>query len=121
MRFLLDESAEFRIAALLREAGHDVTASARDYPQALADHEVLAIAQREGRILITNDSDFGELIFRQNLPHAGVILLRLGPGATAEDKTARLQHLLTTHQDHLEQFIVVTQSRVRVRLSAAPS
>lgn len=121
MRFLLDESAEFRIAALLREAGHDVTASARDYPQLWQTMRCWPSLSVKGRILITNDSDFGELIFRQNLPHAGVILLRLGPGATAEDKTARLQHLLTTHQDHLEQFIVVTQSRVRVRLSAAPS
>ncbi len=51
MRFLLDESADFPLAAYLRGLGHDVTAIARDYPHALKDREVLAIAQREQRIL----------------------------------------------------------------------
>jgi predicted nuclease of predicted toxin-antitoxin system len=38
---------------------------------------VLAIATAEQRVLLTNDKDFGELIFRRRLPHAGVILFRL--------------------------------------------
>lgn len=71
MKFLLDENTEYRIAAYLSSAGHDVTTVAQDYQRALTDHEVLGIASSEGRILITNDRDFGELIFRQNLRHAG--------------------------------------------------
>ncbi|MCL4489624.1 MAG: DUF5615 family PIN-like protein [Chloroflexi bacterium] len=74
MKFLLDESADLPLAMFLRESGHDVTAIAHDYPQALKDREVLAIAYREQRILLTNDRDFGELIFRQRLPHSGVVL-----------------------------------------------
>ncbi len=77
MRFLLDESAEYRIATFLRQAGHDVTAIAYDHPQGLADIEVLRIAEAERRILITNDRDFGELIFRRGLSHSGVIYFRL--------------------------------------------
>ena len=38
---------------------------AHDYPSALADQEVLSIAVKEKRVLITNDRDYGELIFRQ--------------------------------------------------------
>ena len=60
MRFLLDENAELRIAVFLPGLGHDVTAIPHDYPHAL----------RERRILITNDRDFGELIFREGLAHA---------------------------------------------------
>ncbi len=115
MRFLLDESAEFRIATFLSLAGHDVTAIAHDYPHALSDHDVLAIARNEDRVLITNDSDFGELIFRQHLTHAGVIFFRLRPEATAQDKIARLGPLLISHQQDLSRFIVVTEHRVRVR------
>ncbi len=48
MRFLLDESAEFRIATFLSLAGHDVTAIAHDYPHALSDYDVLAIRQARG-------------------------------------------------------------------------
>jgi len=49
----------------------------RPYTRSIEDHEVLEIARAEDRILITNDKDFGELIYRQQLEHTGVILFRL--------------------------------------------
>jgi len=70
MKFLLDENVEFRIATFLTQEGHDVTAIAYDYPYALSDVQVLSIAASENRILITNDRDFGELIYRQKYAHA---------------------------------------------------
>lgn len=73
MRFLLDESADFPLADVLSQLGHDVKAIARDYPNALKDEVVLAIANEDERIHITNDHDFGELIFRRQLSHAGVM------------------------------------------------
>lgn len=115
MKFLLDENAEFRIGAFLKAAGHDVTAIAYEYPNALPDQEVLSIAAVEQRILITNDRDFGELIFRHHLPHAGVIYFRLELAATAEDKIAWLRRLLVSHEDRLDQFLVVTPRSIRVR------
>ena len=42
-----------------------------------SDEEVLALARAEGRIVISEDKDFGALVFRRKLPHAGVLLLRL--------------------------------------------
>lgn len=116
MRFLLDESAEFRIATHLKRPGHDVTAIAHDYPHALKDLDVLAIASGEVRILITNDRDFGELIFREARPHAGVILLRLG-NTDGEDKARRLEAVLSQHAQDLGHFLVVGPQRVRVRRS----
>lgn len=77
MRFLLDESAEFPMAEHLRARGHDVTAVAHEYPHALTDSEILAIGLDEGRIVITNDRDFGELVFRQGHSHSGIIFFRL--------------------------------------------
>jgi predicted nuclease of predicted toxin-antitoxin system len=61
------------LIAHLRQLGHDVTAISRDYPHSLADVDVLAIARSEQRILVVADRDFGELIFRQGLAHAGVL------------------------------------------------
>lgn len=116
MKFLLDESADSRLASYLTQHGHDVTVIARDYPRALSDQEVLSIAQREDRILIANDRDFGELVFRQHLPHAGVILFRLRTTALAA-KLSRLEYVLTHYADRLNNFIVATDHRVRVRLS----
>jgi len=112
MRFLLDENTEYRVALFLREHGHDVTAIAHDYPHALADHAVLAIARQEQRVLITSDRDFGHLVAVQHQHHAGVIYFRL-PAATAELKIARLRDVLVFHREQLDQFLVVTESRVR--------
>lgn len=115
MRFLLDQSAEARIGAFLQSVGHDVTRVARDYPAGLPDDEVLAIAHAERRILIANDRDFGELVFRHRQPHHGVIYFRLPLDSTAEEKIGRLGELLTTHQADLDKFLVVTPRGTRVR------
>ncbi|MFW6184415.1 MAG: DUF5615 family PIN-like protein [Chloroflexota bacterium] len=114
MKFLLDESADFPLAEVLSHLGHDVTAIARDYPHALRDEDVLAIASDEERILITNDHDFGELIFRRQLPHAGVILFRLHD-EDLDTKSARLRYVLEHHQEELRSFVVVTERGVRIR------
>ncbi len=114
MRFVLDESADFPLAKYLADLGHDVKAIARDYPQALKDIEVPVIAQQEERILITNDTDFGELIFRRRLSHAGVVLFRLGSESVAA-KILWLGYVLARHAEQLDQFIVITERGVRVR------
>lgn len=114
MKFLLDESADSRLASYLTKYGHDVTAIARDYQQALPDQEVPSIAKREGRILIANDKDFGELIFRQHLFHSGVILFRLRTTVFAT-KLSRLDYVLTHYSNHFNKFLVVTDYDVRVR------
>lgn len=55
MGFLLDPSAEARIATFLTSLGHDATRVARDDPAGIPDEQVLAIANRERRVLIAND------------------------------------------------------------------
>src|SRR5947208_3826185 len=109
MKFLLDQSADFRLIPHLRERGHDVTVISRNYPPGLPDEDVLTIARQEARILIVADRDFGELIFHQELAHDGVIFFRL-PGATLQTKIAHLNTVLAEYTKHLErgEFLVVT-------------
>lgn len=114
MKFLLDESAEYRIASFLRDHGHDVTAIAHDYPASLVDEDVLSIAHSEQRIVITNDSDFGELVFRDRQPHSGVILFRISAGNTPA-KIDALHKALAAHADQLDNFVVIDHRGVRVR------
>ncbi len=74
MKFLLDENVEYRIAAFLKKHGHDVTAIAHDYPNALTDRAVLAIAAAEKRILITNDrTDFASLFLNTSSPTVALL------------------------------------------------
>ena len=58
MRFLADESCDFRVVQALRAADHDVTAIIQVAPGA-EDAAVIEIAFREERIFITEDRDFG--------------------------------------------------------------
>ena len=96
MKFIIDQSADARIVAWLTDRGHNAIRIGRDYPPGLPDEEVLAIASRERRILITDDRDFGELVFRHLRPHSGVIYLRLSSFSFALT-TARLEHVLTSY------------------------
>jgi predicted nuclease of predicted toxin-antitoxin system len=114
VRFLLDESADARLIAYLRRSGHDVTRIATEHPAGLPDSDVLALAFRERRTLLTADRDFGDLVFRQRQPHAGVILLRLEDEELAT-KVSRLEHVLDAFADRLDQFLVVTARSVRLR------
>lgn len=77
---------------------------------------MLTIAQQEQRILITEDRDFGELVFRRRRPHTGVIYLRLPP-MELKPRIARVQEVLDRYSDRLDQFVVVTEKTVRVRRS----
>jgi predicted nuclease of predicted toxin-antitoxin system len=116
MRFLLDENVDLPLADYLREQGHDVTAVAVDYTRSIKDDEVLRIARAEHRILITNDKDFGALIYEQRLDHAGVIFFRLRD-EEIPTKIARLAAVLTHHVAALAAaaYIVVTDKRIRLR------
>jgi predicted nuclease of predicted toxin-antitoxin system len=80
----------------------------------------LRIASTTDRILITNDKDFGEMIFREGKPHKGVILLRLDDESTS-NKIRVLGLLFAQHFDQLAgNFVVATESTVRiVRLRSA--
>ena len=117
MRLLLDQSTDRRLGAMLRQHGHDVLIVGVDYPHSLPDDRVLAVARQVGRILVTQDRDFGELVFRYHRPHAGVIFLRLPP-MELNAKLARLLHVLDNYADQPRQFVVVTERQVRVRPSA---
>ncbi len=115
MKFLFDQSADFRLIPHLRQLGHDVQAVSRNYPPGLPDEEVLEIARKERRVLIVADRDFGELIFQQGRASAGVIFFRL-PGATLQTKIEQLNTVLADYADDLErgEFLVVTPGQIRI-------
>jgi predicted nuclease of predicted toxin-antitoxin system len=115
MKFLFDQSADFRLIDHLRSLGHDVTAVSRNYPHSLADEDVLAIATQEQRVLVVADRDFGELIYHQGLAHAGILFFRL-PGAQQQTKIEHLDKALQEHGDELAagEFVVVAPGSVRV-------
>lgn len=84
MRFLADENFPLPSIRLLSAAGHDIAAVAQESP-GISDEAVLDRAVREGRVLLTFDSDYGTLIYRQGIkPPEGVIYLRFIPASPEE-------------------------------------
>src|SRR5579872_2080751 len=82
MRFLADESCDFRVVQALRAARHDVAAVIEN-ARGADDSSVIDIALREGRIFVTEDRDFGQLVYASAKPACGVILLRFPSMARA--------------------------------------
>ena len=115
MKFLLDANVEYRLVMFLTSLGHDVKTIARDYPASLTDQDVLTRAVEEERILITNDRDFGELIFRQHLHHCGIIFFRLKNSKDISEKLHWLQTVLQIHTHNLQEYLIVTRNGIRVR------
>jgi len=78
MKLILNENMPATVVQLLRDRGHDVLA-VKETLRGEDDPTILARAQAETRIVVTQDKDFGELAFRRGLPaQCGVILFRLG-------------------------------------------
>lgn len=114
MRFVVDESTGAAVTVLLRGLGHDTLFIGESAPQT-RDDDILALAVAENRIVVTNDKDFGELVYRHGLIHVGIVLLRL-QDESAANKVAVMQNLLANYSDRLVgHFVVATETHVRVR------
>jgi predicted nuclease of predicted toxin-antitoxin system len=112
MRFIVDECVGPMVARWLREQSHDVY-SVYDESRGLEDEAVIRIAVKERRVLITNDKDFGDKVYREGSLHSGVVLLRLDD-QSPEVKIAAIERLLLTYPNRVEgSFAVVTERQVR--------
>lgn len=112
MRFLVDECTGRKVAEWLRGQHHEVF-SVFDEARGITDDEVIEKAFSENWILITNDKDFGEKIYRERHKHRGVIFMRL-EDERAANKIAVLEKLLESHAENLaSRFLVVTENKVR--------
>lgn len=114
MNLLADEGVERQIVTGLRQAGYEVWYIAEMDP-GISDDVILAQANTNQALLMTLDKDFGELVYRQGLVHAGVILLRLA-GLQAETKAALVTQIIQQRgQEMVNAFSVVSPGTVRIR------
>lgn len=113
MRLLADESCDLRVVRALRGAGHDVRAVIEVSP-GLPDDEVLAIAVADDRIFITEDRDFGQLVFASRARSRGVIPIRF-PTSARERLPATVVDFVAQRGNELQaRFAVIEPGRVRV-------
>ena len=116
MKFLADENIEREFIEALREANFDVL-SVRENFTGSADDEILAIAVNEKAVILTYDTDFGELVYRFSLKSYGVILLRVH-GLSLAEKINKTILAINEHETELENaFTVISENSVRIRKS----
>jgi predicted nuclease of predicted toxin-antitoxin system len=114
VRWLIDECVDAALVALLRESGHDSVYMSDVAPRA-TDVEVMNRAHRESRLLLTEDKDFGDLVFRQARPVPGIVLLRIDSARRAH-KGARLLAAIDRFGDNLlGRYTVIEDARFRSR------
>lgn len=112
MRFLADESCDAAIVRALRNAGHDVDAVA-DIARGATDETVLALATTGGRVLLTEDKDFGQLVFA-GAPSTGVMLIRFPPNARSRLADAVLEVIGLRGEGLLTALASVSPAGVRI-------
>jgi predicted nuclease of predicted toxin-antitoxin system len=114
MKLLIDENVSHRIVERLRLDGHAIIL-AEDVAKSRQDADLLALAQSLGAVVLTEDTDFGELVMHQRLPSAGVILLRLS-GIARAAQPEHIAQALAAHAAAIPgSFTVIGPSGVRIR------
>jgi predicted nuclease of predicted toxin-antitoxin system len=113
VRFLADESCDFAVVRALRAVGHDVVAIAEISPRA-TDEVVMELAIHEGRILLTEDKDFGQLVHANQAAAGGVFLLRFPARARADLPGAVVNLVERRGEGLLGRFVVLQPGRVRI-------
>jgi predicted nuclease of predicted toxin-antitoxin system len=116
VKLLIDNCVSHQVASALRARGHDVD-NVSDWSTDPGDRRVLAEAVRMGRVVITGDREFGELVVFERLPSAGIVILDPDiPAAKHEEACLRA---ISTHEAELVAGAVVIVMPDRIRIRAA--
>ena len=113
IRILADENVNYEIVKALRKDNFEVVSVAEDAP-GITDFEVIELAVKLKAIVLTEDSDFGRLVFSYGNRVNGVIYLRYSVGES-EEIAKTLIEFLKTQKELCGKFVVVTLRKVRVR------
>jgi predicted nuclease of predicted toxin-antitoxin system len=115
MRFLANENIPMASIQLLQKFDHNVLAISEG-SIGLDDETVLRTAREQQRILITFDRDYGELIFKRQLPAPpGVLYLRFDPVTPTEPAEFLLTLLRAGEPKFENQFTVLSRNQIRQR------
>ena len=115
MKFLLDQEVYALTERFLREQGYDLVKVSELGQSRAQDSDLLKLAGEQGRIFVTRDRDYGNLVFVHHLG-SGVIYLRILPSVINEVH-AELKKVLETYSEEelAKSFIVVEKNRHRIR------
>jgi len=118
-KILADENLHKVIVAWLRAQNFDVKFVREDLDLiGSKDKNLIPIAFEEDRIILTQDNDFGQIVFTSQVDFIGIIYLRPGhfPG---EKHIQTRQSIIDQNIDFVPRFILTAENKndaVRIRL-----
>jgi len=119
VKFLADKGISPRVVSTLRERGHEAIHLQEQGLGKLPDGDILAKARAEGRVLLTHDLDFGELLAASDGKLPSVIIFRL-KDMRAENVNFHLFGTLEKQSAALDKGVVCSVSERKVRIRALP-
>ena len=115
---LADENIHPNVILYLHHQGHEIVTVSERENWGLSDEDVLKLANREGRVVLTHDSDFGRLTVAGDQPFVGIIYLR--PGHIRADFTIQTIEAIKAEDINVnERFLLVaerTGTKVKIRI-----
>jgi predicted nuclease of predicted toxin-antitoxin system len=113
MKFLLDVCVSSRsLEAFLVGQGHDVLSAFAIDPRA-TDERLMAVGLRDNRVVLTEDKDFGVLIFVRKLPHGPIVRL---VELTVDEQVNAVAESLEHRANELAGPVILTLTRGRIRV-----
>jgi predicted nuclease of predicted toxin-antitoxin system len=117
--FLADESVDFRLIKALRDKGFIILTVSEVNP-GITDDQVLAHCVEYDLILITEDKDFGKLMYQFNKPNRGIILFRLA-GLMIDEKVNLVANAFgSSYSEFKNAYSVLSGKKLRIRKSNNP-
>jgi predicted nuclease of predicted toxin-antitoxin system len=114
LKFLVDVGVGKKVEEFLHKNGYDVLPVRKINPR-MSDPEIIDIAAKDNRIIITMDKDFGELVYNSGLIHKGILILRT-ENCSGDKKVKILSEVLINYSSELEEnFCVFSKDRLRIR------
>lgn len=120
MKFLVDNAVSPKVAAGLKEAGHNAVHVRDRGIQAATDEQIFSLAAEEGRIIISADTDFSALLVLRRVSRPSCILFRGGTERRPEKQINKLRGNLPLIQDDLEKGCIAVFEEARIRIRSLP-
>lgn len=114
IQLVADECVDEIAIRMLREAGYLVHYISEESPS-IKDIDVLATANKMNCLLLTEDKDFGDLVYRLHLPHCGILLVRLMDKTSEQRAEIIIKTLQQYYSELLGAFAVLDDAKLRIR------
>lgn len=111
---IIDENVENYWTELLLQKGYDIYAI-REQNQGISDLQIIEIVKKHQGILLTEDKDFGELVFAYGITNFTVVFLRYDQPQYHQIENKLLSSIEEYYKNPGHYFITVTQKKIRLR------